>query len=334
MKVKNIKSTSNTLDSLATLFKKAPIVLDNKKVDKILQHINLIKTDLDLIIISCDKLDNFFTKANLSNTELIRLVTTSSDKDINNVFKNFQKQLVKDKPALQKFQKEGILKTIRYIAVGWNFVVEDILEDFSKFLDEYKQSKIKSENFKLATLMYMNIYTLSPIVEYLCRNLYNLIFDCLYIYEEVDPVKGIHIPLNAYIELLPIILSVINTKSMSTEIDKNIKKRGINLKLFGKEYSVFNIIKLSDLSTSLIKLLKVTPYTKEFIGSDYLINRKIKKGAKLQDKKDWYEAKILYLKMQKAETVDSDKLKRLQRIIDKYEASLQKIDNKLNELYI
>ena len=296
-------------------------------------------SEIDNVILSLDKVDKYIESLNISNTELVNMITKSEALEVNKYFNKLLKLIMKNKNATDIYHKKGFIKTIRYILSQWNNILLNANEEFTDLSDKLSNSESKVSDINLSTILYINLYSTTPMVEYFGREVFDLL--CIILSTKVfDKDNNSYLNrkakiLSLHLNVQSIVFTIVfdNNRNIVKNINKNIKKRGIDYPVFSNNHNLFNFIKISDFTTSLFNLFRLSRVSKSIIGGDFYINRKIKKIEKLNDKKEYMQMRILYLKSQKMNSTNEVELEKIQNSIDYYEAKIQIIDKQLNDLY-
>jgi len=313
------------------------ITLKKKTIEAIPELLTNITTEIDEVSSTLSALDKLLKTRRISSTELIRKLTTTNSKPVNDYFNNLIKTLIKYPKTKGIYQSNGLVKAMQYVLMEWAGILCDIHDDITRISNELAEDTEETGRLgglKFESILYLNIYTSSLIVEYIGRSFWTLI-NVILSGEDISKYNNIGLILKEYREVQDITIALVNgNTNVSILIKKNVSNRGMNSFIFGKE-SLFKYAKFSDFVSGIINILRLSSVSRSLFSGTYFIDRKIKKAEELNKKKKYMELRMLYLKNELAESgLSTAEKERLKTSIESYEAFIQKTDKELNSIYM
>lgn len=311
--------------------------LTKQILDNIPDDIVEFTSSIDNIIVNFDKLNNILNNNKISNQQLVNTLTKTSSRTINTFFKSLLKIIVSNNLSKTIYQEKGLIKTIRTFLSLSNDILIDLNSEIVNVSERLANSNTKLTDIKFSTMIYFNIYSVMPLIIYMCEKMFDIISIVLSD-DNIDSYSYIAKILNTYNEHLLLIWNIVfNSKfnSISKSIDNNIKKKGIDYNIFNKVGNLFSFMKVINIPKNLLDIFRLSKTSKGLLSGESYLVFKTNRILKLNDKKNYMDMRILYLKSKLSNNkLSKEEIDQIKSSIEYYENKIQKLDKKINDLYL
>ena len=300
---------------------------------------SLTKEDLISKIYNCNKRHSIVVSnmSSLNKDEMTKIflkVNREQDKKLFEFVNNFRTKIVGN--AL-RLEQDYYLQSVKEVNKGFVKILDNILNNIDKIMET---EEISLFNSRLSMYSLMGLLKQSEIIGTYSQFLFGLVTE-LYINNSADIPKYRTIYLAANVDIFSKSLNDICNSKGTYNFLKDlsiIRQKGVDYKInpTDETATVLSVIRGIDYSNQIgisLSLFSIFSDMWSFIGERCVRYRSMK-TERLEVTKDWLENRVALIKLDMSKTpVKSSEFIRLEKITNKYDDMISKLDRKISNYY-
>jgi hypothetical protein len=334
---------SNILSELKSYFKEISenFYISKDSIDALIMQSRISSESLQMLSRQFRAINSIVKNKKISNPVIMKSLTSSEYKEVNSVFTNISKMLVKYPKTAQAFRDKGIFIALANICKFYNTIVDEVIDTIESEKPTFVERIIHIRKAKLFDVVLIGCASVSIVTDLIFRNMFYISTVILSNDPDTDKdelIRHAKLILSVSNETLDKFIMIANNDGkIIKKVNDDIRNRGINFNVFKSDFdgqSPLDMLVKNDFSKQTIQLASLIPSSQQMFIGNLLLKRTLKKIASLKERKEWMELRVLHLKMKlNNKNIDQEEYDRMNHAIEYYEDQITKLDSKIIELY-